>query len=90
VEAEAFAAWLRPMAGADAILAGLLDYDMAFLRIVRSGEVQIVRFPGNPAPIFEALAEARLPPPPVPPEWEVEILPDGFSVPDFAANQTAS
>ena len=90
LEAGAFADWLRPMAGADAILAGLLDYDMAFLRIVRSGEAQIVRFPGNPAPIFEALAEARLPPLPVPPEWEVEILPDGFSVQDFAANQTAS
>lgn len=90
LECAAFADWVQPMSAKDAILAGLVDYDMAFLRIVRSGEAQIVRFPGNPGPIFEALAEARLPAVPEPPEWEVEILPDSFSIQDFATNSTGS
>ncbi|MCB6178638.1 DUF692 domain-containing protein [Rhodobacter sp. Har01] len=75
LEAEAFAAWAAT--DPDRLLQGLLDYDLALLRTLRNGKPQIVRFPGNPGPVFEALADRRLPICPPPPEWELEILPDG-------------
>ncbi|MEZ5363182.1 MAG: hypothetical protein R2748_12780 [Bryobacterales bacterium] len=70
----------------DPLALALLDYDLAFLRIVREGRPQTVAFPGNPAPIFEALAAAELPPPSEGPPWELEILPDSFSLEDFTTN----
>jgi uncharacterized protein (UPF0276 family) len=74
LEAEAFAAWAA--ADGDALLAGLLSYDLALLRTLRDGRPQLVRFPGDPGPVFEALAARRLPVCPPPPEWELEVLPD--------------
>ncbi len=90
LEAAAFDDWLREAGEDDALLLSLLDFDRAFLRIVREGKAQLVTFPGNPAPIFAALAEARLPDPPAPPVWEMEILPDSFSIVDFSSSQTVS
>jgi uncharacterized protein (UPF0276 family) len=84
LEAQAFADWMA--ADGDVLLRGLLDYDTALLRIVRRGVAQVVRFPGNPGPVFEALAARRLPALPEPPEWEMEILPDGFTVADFTGS----
>jgi uncharacterized protein (UPF0276 family) len=74
LEAEAFARWAA--ADGDALLAGLLAYDIALLRGLRDGRPQVIRFPGDPGPVFEALADRRLPACPEPPEWELEILPD--------------
>ncbi len=76
LEARAFVDWLGPERRNDALLAGLSDYDLALVAILRENEPHTVVFPGNPAPVFEALAQARLPEPPEPPEWELEILPD--------------
>ena len=90
LEAVAFADWISKNGEADGLLLSLLEYDLALLRIVRTGEAQIVRFPGDPSSVFEALAEARLPKMPAPPAWEFEILPDGFSVDDFSTNVLGS
>jgi uncharacterized protein len=84
LEAQAFADWMSD--DPDDLLRGLLDYDTALLRIVRQGTAQVVRFPGNPGPVFEALSERRLPAMPQPPMWEMEILPDGFTVADFTGS----
>jgi uncharacterized protein len=72
------------------LLRSLVDYDVALLEIVRIETVRRDVFPGNPTPIFGALAVARLPVLPEPPEWVIEILPDGFSVPDFPGNAAIS
>lgn len=76
LEAAAFAEWISASGDDDRLLQGLLDYDLALLQTLRDGKPHIVRFPGNPAPVFEALAERRLPTCPEPPEWELELLPD--------------
>jgi uncharacterized protein (UPF0276 family) len=90
LEAKAFAQWLRMHGQDDALLSSLLEYDLAFLRILRDGTPQVVHFPGNPAPIFEALAAARLPAPPEPPAWEMEILPDEITPGDFKGSAADS
>lgn len=82
LEVACFHGWLSAR-DEDPVLKALLDYDLAFMKLVREGTSQIVTFPGNPGPLFEALAERRLPAPPAPPEWEIELLPDIFSVEDF-------
>ncbi len=74
LEAAAFADWA--LADGDPLLRGLLDYDLGLLAVLRDGQPQVVRFPGNPAPVFEALAERRLPDCPPPPVWELELLPE--------------
>jgi uncharacterized protein (UPF0276 family) len=79
LEAEAFTDWLKERGEADQLLFSLLDFDIAFLRIIREGKPQLVRFCGNPGPVFESLARAELPVPPEPPEFEIEILPDSES-----------
>lgn len=84
LEAEAFRTWMLERDGADRLLRGLLDFDCALLRIVRQGRPQRVRFPGDPAPVFEALAAQRLPQMPRPPVFEMEILPDQFTVEEFS------
>ena len=76
LEARAFVDWLESDRRDDAMLAALCDYDLALVSILRENAPQVVTFPGNPAPVFEALAEARLPEMPQPPQWELEILPD--------------
>lgn len=86
LEAASFADWLRSEGEDDALALALLDYDSAFLAILRHGEARVVRFPGDPAPVFEALAANRLPRCPDGPPWDIEILPDGFTVQDFAAS----
>jgi uncharacterized protein (UPF0276 family) len=77
LEAQAFSDWLAASGDADRLLRGLVDYDLALLASLRDGSVQLVRFPGDPGPVFEALADRRLPRlGPDPAEWELEILPD--------------
>ena len=76
LEAKAFRAWTAREAPADPLLAALLDYDVALIDMVADPRPREVRFPGDPRPVFEALAEARLPAIPGPPAWEIEILPD--------------
>ncbi len=83
LEAQAFADWIGPLDD-DPLLAALMAYDLAFVRIVRQGVAQVVHFPGNPRPVFEALADFRLPEVPPPPVWEIEILPDAFTIAAFA------
>lgn len=90
LEAAAFGEWLMPQIGNDALLRALLQYDLAILRVIRTGKAEVVSFPGNPLPVFEALAEARRPDPPAPPAWEVEILPEGLTVADFGGNAAAT
>lgn len=85
LEAAAFRDWMEAR-DADPLLRALLDYDAALLRIIREGKAQVVSFPGDPGPVFEALAEKRLPALPAPPVWEIEILPDGFTVNDFTGS----
>lgn len=80
LEAQAFADW---SCDDDPLLVALLAYDLAFVRIVRDGVPQVVHFPGNPRPVFEALADLRLPDLPAPPVWEIEILPDDFTMAAF-------
>ncbi|MCK0149101.1 DUF692 domain-containing protein [Marivita sp. S6314] len=79
LEAAAFRNWLIAQGEHDPLMLGLLDYDMAFIEMLTSDTPKIVRFPGDPAPVFEALVEGRLPAQPKPPEWELEILPDATS-----------
>ncbi len=90
LEALGFAEWLKCDCENDEILVTLIDFDLAFLRVVRKGTPVIVRCPGNPASVFEALAEKRLPAVPDPPAWELEILPDSFSVDEFAVSAPGS
>lgn len=90
LEAQAFRDWLIAGGDADPLLISLLDYDIAFMKLVREGQAQVVTFPGNPGPVFEALADARLPDTPPPPEWEIELLPDIFTVEDFAGSASGS
>jgi uncharacterized protein len=73
LEARAFAGWLRD---ADPLLQALLGYDLALLRLVGTAAPVTVTFPGDPAPVFEALAALRMPVLPDGPPWEIEILPD--------------
>ena len=87
LEAQSFADWL---VDDDVLLMALLEYDLAFVRIVRQGMPQMVHFPGNPRPVFEALADLRLPELPEPPVWEIEILPDDFTIAAFHAAGTGS
>jgi uncharacterized protein (UPF0276 family) len=74
LEAAAFSDWIRD--DPDRLLRGLLDYDLGLLATLRDGKAQLVRFPGDPAPVFEALADRRLPTCPDGPHWELELLPD--------------
>lgn len=74
LEAAAFRDWLRD--DPDRLLRGLLDYDLGLLVTLRDGIAQVILFPGDPAPVFEALADRRLPTCPEGPEWELELLPD--------------
>ncbi len=73
LEARAFAAWLTDP---DPLLVALLAYDTALLRLATQDAPVTVTFPGDPAPVFEALAALRLPACPDGPPWEIEILPD--------------
>ncbi len=85
LEGQAFAAWLAARDG-DVLLRAFLDYDTAFLRIVRTNTAQLVHFPGDPTAMFEALSAMRLPVMPEGPAWEMEIVPDGFTVADFSGS----
>lgn len=77
LEAKAFRDWAAGEDDvADPLLRALLDYDVALLDMAADPRPREVRFPGDPRPVFEALAEARLPVIPGPPVWEIEILPD--------------
>jgi uncharacterized protein (UPF0276 family) len=88
LEAQAFADWILTYDKKDPLLEALINYDIAFFQIIREGKPQIVNFPGNPTPVFEALAAGHLPDCPEPPSWELEILPDSYSIADFAASHT--
>jgi hypothetical protein len=90
LEAEAFAEWIAPQSGQDRLFEALLAYDVSVLRVIRTGAGAVVAFPGDPMPVFEALAEGRLPACPEPPVWELEILPDGLSTADFAGSAAVS
>ena len=84
LECAAFEKWLRDDGEDDPWALALLEYDMALMKVIRKAEPIVVRFPGNPSTVFEGLAERRLSETPPPPAWEVEIIPDLFSVEDFA------
>ncbi len=86
LEAHSFSDWLRAMGQEDPLLISLLDYDLAFIDIIRYGEARVVTFPGNPASVFEDLANARLPNMPPPPTWDIELLPDSYTIKDFTGN----
>lgn len=91
LEAQSFADYVLDQGETDPWLLALMVYDLAFLRIEREGRSRSVVFPGDPTPVFEALAEARMPADfPPPPEWEIELLPDTFSVGDFTPSATGS
>ncbi|WP_146344859.1 DUF692 domain-containing protein [Phaeobacter marinintestinus] len=90
LEARAFAGWLRSDGETDPLALALMDFDLALIQIVRDGAAHFVQFPGDPGPVFEALAERRLPACPAPPVWELEILPDSFSVPEFLSHSGSS
>lgn len=90
LEARAFVQWLEIEEVLNPLLRSLTEYDMAFINIVREGTPQLVTFPGNPTSVFEALAEMRLPELPPPPPWEIEILPDAFTIDDFKSNTSLS
>ena len=79
IEAKAFRGWMTVEGEDDPVMHGLMDYDMAFVDMLTSDTPKVIRFPGDPAPVFEALAEGRLPAPPSPPEWELEILPEAVA-----------
>jgi uncharacterized protein (UPF0276 family) len=74
LEALAFSDWLK--GDPDRLLRGLLDCDLGLLATLRDGRAHLVLFPGDPAPVFEALADRRLPTCPDGPDWELELLPD--------------
>ena len=76
LEALAFRDWCSDQQLEDPIFAALLNYDIAVIESSLEASPQIVSFPGDPRPIFEALAAAEKPPSFEPPEWEIEILPD--------------
>lgn len=90
LEAEALKRWMQAQGEADALLLALLDYDIALMRMLRDGQPTVVRFPGNPVPVFEALAETRLPDTPPPPVYEIELQPDMAGPGDFAASAMGS
>lgn len=86
LEAKAFCEWLAQSFAGDGWLLALAAYDLALLGMPLNGEGRTVVFPGDPQPLFEALAEGRLPEFPDPPEWEIEILPHpGFAPAQFPA-----
>ncbi|MFP7673646.1 DUF692 family multinuclear iron-containing protein [Marivita sp. S0852] len=89
LEAEAFRDWILAHGEEDPLMIGLLEYDLAFVRLINKTEPQLVHFPGDPSPVFEALADGRLPDRPKPPAWELEILPDAVSDP-FVQSVSAS
>lgn len=91
LEAQSFADFVIAQGELDPWLLALMDYDLAFLNIVRQGKAQLIRFPGDPTILFEGLAAAQLPDDlPDNPPWEIELLPDGFTVADFTRTPAAS
>lgn len=76
LEARSFTSWTIENGECDPLMISLLNFDLAFITLLTDDRPQVVQFPGNPGPVFEALAEGRLPDCPKPPEWEFEILPD--------------
>ena len=67
-----------------------MDYDIVMVDMPADPRPREVRFPGDPRPVFEALAEARLPEIPEPPVWEMEILPDQGQEPAFRGIEAGS
>lgn len=90
LEAAAFARFLEARETTDDLLRALMSYDLAFVQSVGDMTPRTVTFPGDPRPVFEALVEGRLPATPLPPAWELEIVPDEFSPEDFSSVGTAS
>ncbi|WP_193368308.1 DUF692 domain-containing protein [Pelagibius marinus] len=76
LEAKAFRDWVTQAGEADPLLEALMDYDIVMVEMLADPRPREVRFPGDPRPVFEALAASQLPKFPEPPAWEIEILPD--------------
>lgn len=79
VEARAFLAYLQEVRF-DNMLVSLAEYEIAIIDVELSGKSTIIRFSGDPRPLFEALDD-RLPPPSVldGQPWEIELTPSGVS-----------
>jgi uncharacterized protein (UPF0276 family) len=90
LEAKAFRDWATREKVTDPLLSALLDYDIVLLEMATDPCAREVQFPGDPRPVFEALAEARLPAIPEPPVWEIEILPDQSQQPQFRGVDSGS
>ncbi len=90
LEAKAFRDWTRNEGATDALLDALLDYDVVMVEMAADPRPREVSFPGDPRPVFEALAEGRLPGMPAPPVWEIEILPDEGQEAAFRGLETVS
>lgn len=83
LESIAFRDWVLAKGENDPLMLSLMDFDIAFILLLSDRSPKVVKFPGDPGPVFEALAEGRLPACPRPPEWEFEILPDEATVQKF-------
>ncbi|MEO3430690.1 DUF692 family multinuclear iron-containing protein [Pelagibius sp. CAU 1746] len=76
LEAKAFRGWSVQAGISDPLLEALMDYDIVMVDMLADPRPREVTFPGDPRPVFEALARSQLPDMPEPPLWEIEILPD--------------
>lgn len=90
LEAKAFRDWARRENLSDPLLDALMDYDIVMVDMPADPRPREVCFPGDPRPIFEALANAQLPQMPDPPAWEIEILPDEGQETAFRGLQAGS
>jgi uncharacterized protein (UPF0276 family) len=90
LEAKAFRDWVVRAGISDPLLDALMDYDIVMVDMPADPRPREVTFPGDPRPVFEALAESRLPEIPEPPVWEIEILPDQGQEPAFRGLEAGS
>lgn len=90
LEAKAFRDWAIQAGVSDPLLEALMDYDIVMVDMLADPRPREVRFPGDPRPVFEALAVSQLPEIPEPPVWEIEILPDQGQAPAFRGIEAGS
>lgn len=77
LEARAFVAHLAASRSGDALLGPLAAYELGTAETRIDGRARVVRFEGDPTPLFAALRERRDPPERLePPAWEIELVPD--------------
>lgn len=75
-EAEAFAEWVMAQQN-EPMLGSLCDYELALLSVPLTGTARLVRFEGDPQPLFQAIADGTPPPARLSGRpWEIEITPN--------------